>query len=230
MNVIQYGFDSSESGVVSRYNVVSEEYSGKRLIFNTLTQNLAEVTHEEFDQLISGEDPTGSFRELGLLVSRDTNEVDLALELHRQLRQTEGVGLCLMVVPTLACNLRCRYCFNGIGHAKGDLTTAISDAISLARRELREGEPLRVTWYGGEPLLFYDAIHAASIELQQLCRDRRSEYTGEILTNGELLPKVSKSELFEDGIVHIQLSTDLPFSNSQRFVKKEVRGTSSVLH
>ena len=150
MNVIQYGFDSSESGVVSRYNVVSEEYSGKRLIFNTLTQNLAEVTHEEFDQLISGEDPTSSFRELGLLVSRDTNEVDLALELHRQLRQTEGVGLCLMVVPTLACNLRCRYCFNGIGHAKGDLTTAISDAISLARRELREGEPLRVTWYGGE--------------------------------------------------------------------------------
>ena len=67
----------------------------------------------------------------------------------------------LTVCPTLACNFACPYCFQGHGRTYESMSREVRDeVVSLAERMLDASgaSRLRVTWFGGEPLLAPDVI------------------------------------------------------------------------
>lgn len=94
----------------------------------------------------------------------------------------------LTICPTMGCNFDCPYCFED--HGRGRMSPEVQDdVVDLAKRMLEAGggKQLRVTWFGGEPLLVPDIIESLSERLMALAEERGGEYTAEIVTNGYLL-------------------------------------------
>ena len=114
-----------------------------------------------------------------------------------------------------------------IDHDAGNPQTGIDQAITYCESELQEGEPLTITWYGGEPLLFSKAIQIGSNRLQTLSKARNSRYSADLLTNGSLLTEKVATALPDLGIKTLQVSIDWPLSSSQRHRPRE--STESAL-
>jgi len=97
-------------------------------------------------------------------------------------------GVSLTICPTMNCNFDCPYCFEN--HRPGKMSPEVQeDVVNLARRmlEARGGNRLRITWYGGEPLLAPDVIESLSGRLIALAEEFKVSYSAQIITNGYLL-------------------------------------------
>lgn len=207
--------------VPSRYNTVSREACGHRLLYNSLTQNLIKLSAGEYESMLSDESPDPELPRLGFLVDTRMDELDAALRMNELQRVEPSHGLSVTIVPSLACDFSCGYCYNGINHDAGNPETGIDEAIAYCEEELKAGEPLTITWYGGEPLLFFKAILNGSRRLQNLAESRNASYKADLLTNGSLLtPKVATA-LPDLGIKTMQVSIDWPLSESQRHRPRE---------
>lgn len=109
---------------------------------------------------------------------------------------------------TRACNLACGYCFAG-EKKKSRLSGKDAErALDFAfERATSQGEPLEIAFFGGEPLLEWDAV----VELAERARARAAEQTMplalQLTTNGTLLDDAKVARLTELG-VHVALSLD----------------------
>lgn len=124
----------------------------------------------------------------------------------------------LILFATEKCNFRCVYCYEDFALGKMG-----SDVISGVRNLLDKRMPqlsyLKLSWFGGEPLLALDVIREIHKHI------RRSPYYGnlkvfysDITTNGFLLSESHFSELIDLGVVFFQISLDgdAEFHNSTR--------------
>ncbi len=139
-------------------------------------------------------------------------EEDSVSALEQAARTKLGGGLrCLYLVPTVQCNLRCRYCHiiqAGVDRTGTPMDQAtVDDAISLFAG-LR-GSTLRkpeMVFYGGEPFLAYDTLRYAT-------RKAREVFGGQIdvavFTNGTLIQPEMAAFLREHDVFVI-LSLDGP--------------------
>lgn len=102
-------------------------------------------------------------------------------------------NLDLTIAPTLSCNLRCPYCF------EANKPTAIMDqktadqTISFIKKH-EFARNVRITWFGGEPLICGKQIEHILNGLLKLDNPKLSHQ--EIVTNGALL-KGDNLKLFE---------------------------------
>lgn len=118
-------------------------------------------------------------------------------------------ALFLTIVPTLACNLRCTYCFQQEIPRGRAMTRAVQDGlVEFVRRKLDGCASLIVQWFGGEPLLRWTAIRELSGTFLGLCRERGAAYRAELLTNGLLLNPRIIEEIGEAGVRAIQIPLD----------------------
>ena len=150
----------------SKYNIVLESPYG-RFIYNTYTNNLMKMD----TSLISCIDKVkgGDFSDLSekeiltlkknmILVDDDTN-IYRSIKLQRSMSRLDTSYLTLTIAPTTACNFKCVYCYeSGITplSAKAQ-TNLLEDTISFVKL-FKNTKYLRVTWYGGEPLLQFEYI------------------------------------------------------------------------
>jgi uncharacterized protein len=96
------------------------------------------------------------------------------------------------VVMNLDCNFACKYCFEGQRKGKFFMTPEIADCFiefvkAKATSEARIFEEIRLTFYGGEPLLSVDLILYISERIKALAENNGITYTAYIITNGSLL-------------------------------------------
>ncbi len=137
----------------------------------------------------------------------DFNERELAFVRYR-ISQYSGNSLIISVLPTLSCNLKCRYCFEQKypGRMKEDVQEQIIVFIkSYLQRGIRE---LIVNWYGGEPLLCFDIIKKLSLRIIDLCRRYRVKYYSSMVSNGTLLTEDRARELKMLKINKVQVTID----------------------
>lgn len=66
-------------------------------------------------------------------------------------------SLGLVLVPTMACNFDCPYCFEK-GKKASKMTDEVIENLLCFIKKHEEAKKLYVTWYGGEPLLAVDVI------------------------------------------------------------------------
>ncbi|WP_394835746.1 radical SAM protein [Pendulispora rubella] len=110
----------------------------------------------------------------------------------------------LTLVLTHACNLACGYCYMG-EHHRASMTPDVAErALALA---FRRGEPVTVSFFGGEPLLEWDLLVHCARRARQLGAEHDIAVRLQMTTNGVLLTKEKLAQLCELG-VHMTLSID----------------------
>ncbi|MEH2863899.1 radical SAM protein [Segatella copri] len=126
------------------------------------------------DKIISGdfsylsEDDVLALKKNMILVDDDTN-IYRSIKLQRLMSRLDTGYLTLTIAPTTACNFKCIYCYeSGIAplSAKAKLNL-LEDTISFVKL-FKNTKFLRVTWYGGEPLLQFEYIEKLSHRLMNL--------------------------------------------------------------
>ncbi|MBI4860274.1 MAG: hypothetical protein HY815_08425, partial [Candidatus Riflebacteria bacterium] len=155
----------------SKYNLLFEAGGIGWLLYNSLSNTLARVDDATLRALRAIRDDPGGhdlsddpgfllqLRQARVLVEDGEEESLLnVIRFRKRLANYDGFRLSLTVVPTLACNFRCRYCYELPRLRPGRMSREVEAA--LVGFVERHG-PLRdmtVHWYGGEPLLCLDTI------------------------------------------------------------------------
>lgn len=90
----------------------------------------------------------------------------------------------LAIILTDECNFACSYCYQARGAARLEASTLIR-AIDLFRPYF--GRQCVVSFYGGEPLLAFDLIQKAVLEVNTLAHGNGKGPRFSLITNGSLL-------------------------------------------
>ncbi|QOX65014.1 radical SAM protein [Anoxybacterium hadale] len=206
----------------SKYNVCVE-HNGQHLMFNsrtTATAALDKPARDILDAVRQGAEVeetelVKAMEKAGFLVDDFINELQ-QLEVRYNLGRYEKSGLDLIVAPTMACNFSCPYCYESA--KSGIMSVEIQDKIiSMAEDFARSGQKIKITWFGGEPLLAKEVIYRTSERLIEICEKNKVEYEATIITNGYLLDEATVRKLKEYRVSEAQITLDgLPATHNQK--------------
>jgi len=145
---------------------------------------------------------------LGLIVPEDLDEYEgerVAFQDRLRARET----LKITIAPTMACNLRCTYCFQQHLRRSPLLDRGIQCGIvELVRRLMQGTNLLVVQWFGGEPLLAWPQICEMTADFQRICADCGASYYAEMLSNGTLLSADKIAQLDQIAVRALQIPLD----------------------
>lgn len=199
-------------------SIYNNTYSKDEIIYiwNTYSNALVKMDIPTYEKLQAGslEPEIGKqLMENGILVAEDRDEYEEVKNRAYKLLNTDTPDSLVMVIaPTLACNYKCVYCFeNGRESycSMDDKTISqVKEFVSDKVRELKSLKQLRITWFGGEPLLAFPVIKNLSDFFISLCADERIEYRANIITNGRYLTEDKVKVFSKMNIKRVQISFD----------------------
>lgn len=209
---------------VSRYNHFQSGPNGYHIAYNACSGAVALMTDENYAaycalaaKLGNGESPSFTEAEQQLLQqliygrflyddARD--ELRSYKFLHRRTRfETSTLGL--VIAPTMACNMACRYCFEG--NKRGRMSTEVIDSlIAFVNRQAAQLKHLDVCWYGGEPLLAMDIIERLTAAFLEVGTSHGIPYDASMISNGYLLTRETVDRLTELHVRQVQVTLDGP--------------------
>lgn len=201
----------------SRYTCTTVLPDRTVLYFNFFTLNLLAFESAEADKAEkilhdpALPDETG-LRQLlmdkGFLIDDAIDERAYLHQLHRQAcSQHRGLGL--TILPTLACNFRCIYCYEK--HDPAEMSPEVEEAlIAFVKERLQPEASLSVTWFGGEPLLKLDVIERLTDAFTIICDEKKAKYAAHIITNGYLLSGDIAATLTRLKVKSVQVTLDGP--------------------
>ena len=183
--------------------ILSFTHHGKHYAFHLLTKQLIEAAlpcsaraGEGFDPLI----------EAMFLVPEGKDEcayyesVAKMIHLFGQKRNVLGYT----ILPTLACNARCIYCYEE-GRKQITMTPEIVEQTIRYILETRAEGTVKLKWFGGEPLLCPEIIDRISDAL----REAGVPFKSSAVSNGSLItPAIVEKMTTRWNTTHIQISMD----------------------
>ena len=202
----------------SPYNHLFRSVHGPGLLYGALSNVLIELDDEAFAAVArvgDGSDPSALphgldtlLRERSFLATEDEERgILLARRYDRFARDFASGTLCLTICPTLACNLRCPYCFEAGRHLDAVMDEPTMDRLLAFIGTFGSTRRVAVAWYGGEPTLAWDVVE----ELTGRIRAQGPEYAGAgLITNGVLLDEAKCRRLDDLGITQVQVTLDGP--------------------
>jgi len=208
---------------ISRYNFFfAFQDEGRYLIYNSISNGLAEVSSDVFKWLESGgpglaklvnnpeqTDLLKSLYQGNIVVDRDFDEVEF-LRVKLDLMRYSLKTLALTIVPTLDCNLDCIYCYEGNRTKKYMDEETESAVVDFVKNRLENFayKGLHITWYGGEPLLYPDAIYRMSEKFLKICKSVKASYGATMVSNGTLFTDAVIKKLKKCKVGIIQVTID----------------------
>lgn len=167
----------SNSYKLSEYNIYLKY--GKGLVYNTITQAIAEFNEKEIKS-----DDLPFLLENGFVVFKNDNELK-RLNSEYENREIFSENFHLIIALTLDCQFRCVYCYEN--HPKKYMNQEIkSQVINLVKREAVRGKNISIVWYGGEPLLDFNSIASLTKEFIEICNKYNVTYCASMISNGYL--------------------------------------------
>lgn len=195
---------------------------GEWLVFNSLTCALAKID-ENTKRLLRNPDPLIEHSELfnelkkgGYAIEDDVDETQV-LNFYRLKDKFNSNISSITIAVTLSCNFSCVYCFEE--HRPVFISDAVKDAIySKVEGLAKSGINIKITWYGGEPLIAKASIWEMSKKLIDICEKYDVSYTAVIVTNAYLLDKETILNMKKYKIAQVQTTLDGPeeIHNSMR--------------
>lgn len=182
--------------------------------------DLAGLTDEEFDALVASE----------ALVPADQDELAAVTSRLKEFDEAAPVRA-FTIMPTSYCNMACAYC--GQEHRKGGIreerARRMTDRV-LAAIELPGTHAVRVTWFGGEPLLALRVVREMSAEFVAAAGASRTPYSATVVTNGSLLTHRTLAALHDEcRVTWAEITLDGPEEiHDRRRLKRN--GTGSFRH
>lgn len=199
---------------LSQYNIVIKENMEQKLIFNCRNQALCWVSSDLYNDISSGlETEVNSLIKLGLIVKSDRDEfAELMFEKNSFIFNANPTQVGFVIAPTVACNMRCKYCFENNVENKRFMSREIADqVISFVKKQIdgnKAIERLHIRWFGGEPCLAIDTIEYISKALIDYCNQKSILYNSLIVSNGALLNRQMASRLKDVQVKRVQLTID----------------------
>lgn len=178
-------------------------HNGKRYVFNTLTKQCLE---SELPQLALAGEGFDSLIESLFLVPEKKDECafyNSVSALMRLFRKKKGI-YSFTILPTLACNARCIYCYEE-GMKQISMTSEVVEQTIRYILANRQGNTVKLNWFGGEPLLGVQTIDRICVAM----REAGVEYRSNMTSNGSLItPDIVKKMKDLWKLKHIQISMD----------------------
>ena len=208
----------------SRYNYLFSA-KGKFFLYNSLSNGFAELDSETYNYICSNKNCieklhscTGLFEqlyEMKAIVESDDTEFN-KIKFCSIAERFSNRKLELTINPTLDCNFACPYCFES-SHKHTYMDDEIENKIIEYIKQYDKIEELRVTWFGGEPLMAYNRIESLSKKILDLGTD----YKAGMITNGYLLNEKIIKNLESLHIYSLQITLDglAHIHDSRRFLK-----------
>lgn len=209
---------SSLTYKLSRYNVQFDRPQGSYL-WNTLTGALVRIDEgaKGYINAFGGEDDGDNrFRcllENGCIVPECYDELGKVLFDEKTVMLEEHpAAVHYTIAPGLGCNYACDYCFErgrtGGPSMDAETQNAVCEFVICAADANTNLRAIGVTWFGGEPLLYLDAIERMSEKLMTYCDSRGIAYSASIVTNGRFLTPDVAMQLVRCAVNRVQVSID----------------------
>lgn len=201
--------------MISKY-VFFFEQNNTYLLFNSKNNSFLELTKDLYEELLiikndgesslfDDEEIVNKLLDSGILTTEFDDKAfldDIIFKHNLLFYSKETMGLTL--APTIACNLKCPYCFE-VSKPRGVITNEICDKIIDFIKRNQKNEYLNLNWFGGEPLLAFNQIEYFLDSLKENGIELSSH---SIVTNATLL-KGKVLDIFEKyPLTNIQVTFD----------------------
>lgn len=159
------------------------------------------------------------------------DEYGYLVDLHRQLLHRKD-KLAFAIMPTMACNLRCVYCYES--HPSLSNSGISPEIVEKLKKQIRSRikklKELNISWFGGEPLYLADFVADFSHHCQQLCEENDVIYSSSMSSNGVFLTPANSEKLSKAGLHSIQITIDGYRENhDKRRITKNKKGTFDII-
>lgn len=143
------------------------------------------------------------------LIRDDFDEYNFLLRLHRQFVHRQD-WLAFTIVPTMACNCKCSYCYEFHQSLKTSKMSreVIDNLKKYIASKVGSLNMLSISWFGGEPLLCMDIIKEISEFCLSLCDKEDVLYVAGMTSNGILLNEKNAQTITDCGIHSVQITLD----------------------
>jgi len=203
---------------MSFYNVFHQD-GNSQYIWNTNSNALInlDISTQNYIRSFCGvDDGSAEFmlmKDNGFIVYEQLNEFGrICVEEKQSLFAHNTTDLWFTIAPGLGCNYCCGYCFESNSNRSGVMTleiaTEVAEYICNQIRNNHYVNHLTVEWFGGEPLLYLDAIKIISRVLMEYTQKNNIEYTPSIVTNGRFLNVQTLALLSELCINDVYITID----------------------
>ena len=181
---------------------VEEQTEDGILLFNLLTRELILLAEEEHQNLLTDE----YLQEHWFVVpeeSKDKEYVEVVRWVLSSRKKTKAITN-YTIFTTTDCNARCFYCFE-LGRSRVPMDHEIALKTVRYIKEHCRGEKVRLSWFGGEPLLNYEAIDTICDGL----RKEGVEFSSTMITNGYLFDtELVKKAVTDWRLKKVQITLD----------------------
>jgi uncharacterized protein len=152
-----------------------------------------------------------NLKEMGYLLDDDVDEETVFNDWFRDHVVEQNEILTATILTTMACNLRCTYCYekDKLGNAK--MTPFVMDqVVQWMKTRIDTTHPLKVNiiFFGGEPLLNIPAIRKISGDVYSYCQEKGVEYSAGMATNGIFMTPTLADELKTLGFEWFKITFD----------------------
>ena len=143
----------------SQFNIITNLEDGTHVVYNSLSRKYILQTKNSCENI--NIDRNSSSLDSGILVDGNCDELNNVVSLVQE--EILNGGQSLTILPTTNCNARCWYCYEkGIEHF--DMSQDIIDnTIQFIKGQFQTERELSINWFGGEPLMHFDAIQQITI-------------------------------------------------------------------
>lgn len=193
---------------LSNYITSTRVDNNKYLIFSGMSCSLILLEKAKYDSLIKMKLNDFNQTEINKLIKMNyitsINESVFLNELKTNVvKNINNEPLSLSVLTTTSCNAKCSYCYEkGIKTETMNIKTA-ENLIQFIRQNYHN-KPIKITWFGGEPLLNYKIIDYISNNLEI----NGIKFISNIVSNGYLFNKINSSHLKKWNLKKAQITLD----------------------
>lgn len=200
---------------LSRYNIVKNS-NDSTYVYNSISKGCLVL---EKDSNISFLENIDDYNKLsdeekkimidnGFVVEEDRNELDELIYLVQKSYYDESL-LNIVLVPSLACNFKCPYCFEkNLSCGKEDVNNYFKILKKFAIKNFKKHQNVQISLFGGEPLLFIDQIFNFLDWVKKDSKKNNYKYITSIVTNGSLLNEKIINKLFDHNLLSLQITID----------------------
>jgi uncharacterized protein len=217
----------------SFYNIfIDMEEKQETILYNSLYGSMLVLTMEEkrlvqkilSDPIVQRNDVYEILVKQKMVIEDHVDEFDTLLE-RKRLGVKDKNRLDLVLMPTLNCNLRCKYCYEKHIPSKMSEDTMLR-IKKWIEKEIVNYKVILVQWFGGEPLIEADTVYELSSFIKEYAKKHAVLYSIHMTTNGYLFTKSIGRKLFDSGVGDYQITLDGPpeFHNQLRVLQNN-KGT-----
>lgn len=192
----------------SYYNIVVREKDDIFYLYNLYNGGLFTLTKDEFkvvNKLKFRKDELISFDYLlvnEFIIPFELDEFNkLETILHQFKDDYKPNQLNFVFAPTMNCNYKCVYCFEqkfrNKSIADSKTLNNIKNFILNSAKSINSVKKVKITWFGGEPMLAYNQIIQLGSELKKNLSEKNISFSSKMVTNGSLLDVHKAKQLKE---------------------------------